>query len=116
MQAHPIATLADLGRAVKEARKALRLTQEEAAAHCGVSMPFLNQLEGAKRPHLSTTKVLAVCAGLGVKLSVGGATARPGTGLIAIEGYAPSAIVRGPDGRIVSSGEPTGKKPDRSRA
>jgi transcriptional regulator with XRE-family HTH domain len=93
--------LADLGQVVKEARKELALTQEEAAALCGVSMPFLNQLEGAKRAHLSITKVLNVCAGLGVRLFAGGATARPGTGMLSIQGLAPSVVIRNREGQVI---------------
>lgn len=63
-----IGTLLELGRAVRAARLAHGLTQEQAAALCGVSMPFLNQLEGGKRQHLSISKVLGVCSGLGVRL------------------------------------------------
>jgi HTH-type transcriptional regulator / antitoxin HipB len=70
-----IKTVSDLGAAIKRARLASGLTQERAAALCGVSMPFLNQLEGAKRQHLSLSKVLAVCAGLGLTLEAGGAAA-----------------------------------------
>ncbi|NRF66962.1 helix-turn-helix domain-containing protein [Aquincola sp. S2] len=69
MQVH---TLAELGTAVRSARKALGLTQDVAAATCGVSVPFLNQLEGGKRAGLSTTKVLEVCAALGLQIHVHG--------------------------------------------
>ena len=67
-----VRTINDLGQAVRRARRSLGLTQESAAALCGVSMPFMNQLEGAKRQHLSTSKVLAVCAGLGLRIVVTG--------------------------------------------
>jgi transcriptional regulator with XRE-family HTH domain len=67
-----VRTIADLGTAVRAARRSLGLTQEAAAALCGVSMPFLNQLEGGKRRHLSTSKVLAVCTGLGLNVAVTG--------------------------------------------
>jgi transcriptional regulator with XRE-family HTH domain len=65
-------TLEDLGRAIRAARRQSGLTQEAAAALCGVSMPFLNQLEGAKRMHLSTSKVLGVMAALGIRLELSG--------------------------------------------
>ena len=48
-----VETIGDIGVAVRLARKELRLTQVQAAALCGVSMPFLNQLEGGKRANLS---------------------------------------------------------------
>ena len=67
-----IRSIRELGAAVRTARRQLKLTQEEAAPLCGVSMPFLNQLEGGKRQHLSFSKVLGVCQGLGLKLGVAG--------------------------------------------
>ncbi|WP_409970480.1 helix-turn-helix domain-containing protein [Piscinibacter sp.] len=63
-----IGSIQDLGSAVRAARLSHKLTQEQAAALCGVSMPFLNQLEGGKRQHLSISKVLGVCGGLGLSL------------------------------------------------
>lgn len=67
-----IGSIVELGRAVRAARLTHGLTQEQAAALCGVSMPFLNQLEGGKRQHLSTSKVLGVCTGLGLRLRASG--------------------------------------------
>lgn len=63
-----VRTIKELGLAVKSARTSLHLTQEFAAALCGVSMPFMNQLEGGKREHLSITKILGVCVGLGLEV------------------------------------------------
>jgi HTH-type transcriptional regulator/antitoxin HipB len=60
--------LADLSQVIREARKVTGLTQEAAAHLCGVSMPFMNQLEQGSRPGMSITKVLAVCDGLGIRL------------------------------------------------
>ncbi len=65
-------TVQELGTLVRAARRSHKITQEQAAALCGVSMPFLNQLEGGKRQHLSLSKVLGVCAGLGLRLQVSG--------------------------------------------
>ena len=87
---------------MKAARKAARLTQVEAAALCGVSMPFMNQLEGGKRQHLSVTRVLKVCAALGVCVQVSWPkmAAEP----------APPRIALPPKG--ARSGTPSHKKPD----
>jgi HTH-type transcriptional regulator/antitoxin HipB len=74
-----ITSIRDAGAAIRAARTSLHLTQEQAAALCGVSMPFMNQLEGGKRQHLSFTKVLGVCTALGLRLQLHG-TAIPGDG------------------------------------
>ena len=68
-----VKTIRDIGVAIRATRLSLSLTQEQAAALCGVSMPFMNQLEGGRRQHLSFTKVLGVCAALGLRLDVSGA-------------------------------------------
>lgn len=74
-----IKNVKELGTAIKAARVSLSLTQEAAAALCGVSMPFMNQLEGGKREHLSLSKVLGVCSGLGVHVHVSGVGLPSGT-------------------------------------
>jgi transcriptional regulator with XRE-family HTH domain len=70
-----IRTIQDIGAAIRAARLSHSMTQEQAAALCGVSLPFMNQLEGGRREHLSFTKVLGVCAALGLRLEVSGAGA-----------------------------------------
>jgi transcriptional regulator with XRE-family HTH domain len=55
--------------AVRERRQAAGLTQED-AAHLCVSVPFMNQLERGSRPGLSITRVLQVCAQLGLAITI----------------------------------------------
>jgi HTH-type transcriptional regulator / antitoxin HipB len=68
--ARPVTSLADIGAAVRDRRHAAGLTQEDAAHLCGVSVPFMNQLERGSRPGLSITRVLQVCAQLGLGLTI----------------------------------------------
>lgn len=68
--ARRIASLADIGTAVRDRRHAAGLTQEDAAHLCGVSVPFMNQLERGSRPGLSITRVIQVCAQLGLGLTI----------------------------------------------
>lgn len=70
-------TLLDLGRAVVATRKSLGLTQEQAAALCGVSMPFMNSLEGGKRVNISLSKVMQVLGALGLRLELAGVPQAP---------------------------------------
>jgi transcriptional regulator with XRE-family HTH domain len=77
--ARHVASLADLGTAVRERRHAAGLTQEDAAHLCGVSVPFMNQLERGSRPGLSITRVLQVCAQLGLNLTIAPADGRHAT-------------------------------------
>ena len=65
-----VASLGDIGLAVRERRQAAGLTQEDAAHLCGVSVPFMNQLERGSRPGLSITRVIQVCAQLGLALTI----------------------------------------------
>ncbi|NJM44490.1 MAG: helix-turn-helix transcriptional regulator [Brachymonas sp.] len=57
------------GQIIRQARKAVDLTQSEVAALCGVSVPFLSHLEGGK-PTVQLNKALHVAAQLGVALTV----------------------------------------------
>lgn len=65
-----------LGRAVREQRKRLTLTQEELALHAGVGLAFLYQLESGK-PTVRLDKVLAVLEVLGLRVTL--SLARPGS-------------------------------------
>lgn len=64
-----------LGRAVRQQRKLLGLTQEELGLHANVGLAFLYELETGK-PTVRLDKVLAVLEVLGI--SVGLALAGPG--------------------------------------
>ena len=60
----------DLGRAVREARIAMKLRQAEAALLCGVGVRFLSDLErGKETARLGPT--LKVVNGLGLELTLG---------------------------------------------
>jgi HTH-type transcriptional regulator/antitoxin HipB len=58
---------ADLGMLVREARKAMRLTQQEFADLAGVGRRFVSELEGGKAS-LEFGKVLGVCKAAGIDL------------------------------------------------
>lgn len=58
----------DLGDLVRAVRIQAGLTQADAAALCGVSVPFMNGLERGK-PTAQLGLALAVCASLGIDLT-----------------------------------------------
>ena len=65
-----IATAKDIGDAVRNARKQMRLKQSQTAQLCGVGVRFLSDLENGKET-LHIGKVLQVLNGLGLAASVG---------------------------------------------
>ena len=64
-----IATPQQLGDAVRQARKALRLTQAELADLAGCGVVFVTQLEGGKAT-VQLDKVLSVLAVLDLQLAL----------------------------------------------
>ena len=66
----PIADLPDLGRRIRDQRKALALTQPEAAAMTGVSVALWSELEGGKRQNVSLGSVLRILHTLGLDLEL----------------------------------------------
>lgn len=64
---HTITTVADLGPLIRTARKAMKLSQGEFAAHAGVGRRFVSELESGK-PSLEFDKVLACAAAAGVDI------------------------------------------------
>lgn len=64
-----VLTAQDIGRIVRQKRKADGLTLEEAAAICGVGYVFLCSLENGKET-VRLDKVLQVTRGLGIELDV----------------------------------------------
>jgi len=62
-----IITSEDIGRIIKQKRKADGLTLEEAAGLCGVSYAFLSALENGKET-VRLNKVLQVMKCLGIEL------------------------------------------------
>lgn len=66
-----IATPADLGTAIRRARKAAGLHQRELAGLAGVGTRFLIELEAGK-PTVRLDKLLAVMAALGLTMQLDG--------------------------------------------
>jgi len=64
-----LASVEDLGRAVRAARKAAGLDQKDAAGLAGVGLRFLSDLENGK-PTVRMDKVMRVVAVLGLELRV----------------------------------------------
>lgn len=62
-------SLKDLGRRIREKRKAAGLRIDDAAALCGVSVDLLSRLENGKSG-VSTDRVLKVLDGLGLVMLV----------------------------------------------
>lgn len=67
-----VASSADLGRLVKQVRKAAGMTQAEAAGACGVGVRFFSELENGKAS-VQFDSVLAVLNGLGLQLRLSNA-------------------------------------------
>jgi len=65
----PIATAAQLGTLLQSARKSRKLTQAQLGARLGLSQKRLSELELAAGT-LSVDQLLALCAQLGLQLSV----------------------------------------------
>lgn len=61
--------LPDLGRTIREKRKASKLRIDDAAALCGVSVDLLSRLENGKSG-VATDRVLKVLEGLGLAMLV----------------------------------------------
>ena len=66
-----IETPQHLGEIVRQARKALRLTQPQLALAAGVGVRFIVDLEAGK-PTVRLENVLRVLQGLGITLAVSG--------------------------------------------
>jgi transcriptional regulator with XRE-family HTH domain len=65
----PIVSLRDLGRIIREKRKASDLRIDDAAALCGVSVDLLSRLENGKSG-VATDRVLKVLDSLGLVMLV----------------------------------------------
>jgi y4mF family transcriptional regulator len=63
-----VRTVADLGRLIRKARKAMKLNQTDFAAHAGVGRRFLSELESGK-PSLEFDKVITCAAAAGIDIS-----------------------------------------------
>lgn len=67
----PVVSLEDLGRRIRDKRKAVGLRIDDAAALCGVSVDLLSRLENGKSG-VATDRVLKVLDGLGLLMLVRG--------------------------------------------
>ena len=65
----PVTSAADIGRRVRQARRAMGMTQQRFADFAGVGRRFIVELEKGK-PSLEIGRVLGVCAAAGIKLSM----------------------------------------------
>jgi|LSQX01.1.fsa_nt_gb transcriptional regulator with XRE-family HTH domain len=66
-----VKTVADIGRAIRQARQALGLTQHQLAAACGVGNRYLGELERGKVT-ISLGPALRVVQGLGGEIVIKG--------------------------------------------
>ena len=66
-----VRTVADIGRRVRDARKAMKMTQQRFADLAGVGRRFLIELERGKST-LEIGRVLAVCHAAGLRLTIAG--------------------------------------------
>jgi y4mF family transcriptional regulator len=64
---YPITSAADLAPLIRNARKRMKMTQQEFADACGVGRRFLSELENGK-PSLEFDKVLKCTLGAGIDL------------------------------------------------
>ena len=78
-----IRSATEFGRAVRERRRALGLTQEELAARCGVGKRFIVDLEAGK-PTSQLGKALTAANEVGIVLAD---TGRPPSGAATVEPY-----------------------------
>lgn len=66
----PITSPAELGRAIRDRRLALGMTQAEVAMQSGVSTPTVSAIENGKET-VRLGLVLQICQDLGLHLTVG---------------------------------------------
>lgn len=64
-----VSEIPQLGKAIRDERKARHLTQTQLADIAGVSLNFVSQLESGK-PRVQLDKVLAVMGALGLELQI----------------------------------------------
>lgn len=69
--------LYEIGELLHARRKALGLSQLQVASSNGMSRVTISRLENGKLPELGIRKVMAICATLGLELTVKEASQRP---------------------------------------
>ena len=67
----------ELGELLRARRKALGLSQQQVAGANGMSRVTLSRFENGILPELGIRKVMAICATLGLELTVKDAARRP---------------------------------------
>lgn len=61
---------ATLATAVRNARRARKLTQQQLATRAGLGVRMINELECNRRPHISLTAALTIAHAVGLELAV----------------------------------------------
>jgi HTH-type transcriptional regulator / antitoxin HipB len=67
----------ELGELLHARRKALGLSQQQVAGANGMSRVTLSRFENGRVPEIGMRKVIAICATLGLELTVKDAAQRP---------------------------------------
>lgn len=67
----------EMGQAMREARKSMRLTQEALAAMHGMSRNTVAAIEKGTVPEVGIRKVMALCTSLGLEMSLQPKRGRP---------------------------------------
>lgn len=67
----------EIGQKLREARKSLRRTQAEVAAPLGMSRATVSAIENGTVSEIGVRKLMALCASLGLALSVAPRGQRP---------------------------------------
>ena len=62
-------TVFELGEALAQRRKSLRLKQSDVAAMAGIAPEMLSRLERGKLPEFGSRKLLAILGALGMELT-----------------------------------------------
>jgi HTH-type transcriptional regulator/antitoxin HipB len=62
-------TVPEVGHALAQRRKLLKLKQGDVAAHSGLSQSLLSRLEKGQLPEFGTRKLMSVLAVLGLELT-----------------------------------------------
>jgi HTH-type transcriptional regulator / antitoxin HipB len=67
----------EIGELLYRRRKMLGLSQQQVASANGMSRITLSRFENGKLPEIGIRKVIAICATLGLELTVKDASSRP---------------------------------------
>lgn len=67
----------EIGQVICKARKSRKLSQQSLGAQLGMSRATISAIETGKIPEIGIRKVMAICAILGLELSVQQKVSRP---------------------------------------